>query len=484
MPRWPWIANWTRRRHRSSASPARRTTWKGSMTAVASASSSAVAVLKPVKPSIATTSTAFRQASSRSASQYLNACLERPSTMSSSRAGPVPSRTAVRSTITVTNLSPRRVWRHTCSSTPIAVTPSKRFSSLISTRLPSARTASLAVFHATPSPSATPTTVKCWHTIASSAHRSPRRDSFARDFRLGAAMHNRSRTPDLVSPSQRSSSRSHSDRSTAHPIAQVKHPVALNDYVWAFQQVLRVDGAEVTLAGPEHDGCDVHAYLVDPTCGERLAADVASSELDSAVIRKLPRLDHGRLDAVDKVDRRLGVPALGRTTVAHHDHVVDPTRRRPTPAVGDVEGVTAGNGHPALVPVRPDVVERSLRHLQNATVVQRHVPADEPLEDRTGIVVLSRDETIHRNRRVHNHFPHGFLLCLESQVLCGVSCRSCTKSIGWERPAVQDVVGMIARESPPDFGVPGRRETGEVPELAHEVGLVEVARASGNVSPV
>src|SRR5258705_1326736 len=100
-------------------------------------------------------------------------------------------------------------------------------------------------------------------------------------------MHKRSWTPDLVSPSQRSSSRTHSDRSTAHPIAQVKHPVALNNYVWAFQQVLRVDGAEVTLTGPEHDGCDVHAYLVDPTCRERLAADVASSELDSAVTRKL-----------------------------------------------------------------------------------------------------------------------------------------------------------------------------------------------------
>src|SRR3954468_16612191 len=297
-------------------------------------------------------------------------------------------------------------------------------------------------------------------------------------------MHKRSRTPDLVSPSQRSSSRTHSDRSTAHPIAQMKHPVALNNYVWAFQQMLRVDGVEVTLTGPEHDGCDVHAYLVDPTCGERLAADVASSELDSAVTRKLPRLGHGRLDAVDKVERRLEVPAPGRTTVTHHDHMVDPTRRRPIPAVGDVEGVTAGNGHPDLVPVRPDVVERSLRHLQNATVVQRHVTADEPLEDRTGIVVLSRDETIHRNRPVHDHFPHGFLLCLQSQVLCGVSCRSCTKSIGWERPAVQDVVGMIAQESPPDFGVPGRREPGELPELAHEVGLVEVARASGNVSPV
>ena len=51
-----------------------------------------VAVLNPVNPSIATTSTASRHACGRSASQVLNTCLERPSTMSNSRAGPVPSR--------------------------------------------------------------------------------------------------------------------------------------------------------------------------------------------------------------------------------------------------------------------------------------------------------------------------------------------------------------------------------------------------------
>ena len=56
------MACWTRRRHRSRASPARRTTWKGSITATASGSSSAVAVLNPVNPSIATTSTPSRQA--------------------------------------------------------------------------------------------------------------------------------------------------------------------------------------------------------------------------------------------------------------------------------------------------------------------------------------------------------------------------------------------------------------------------------------
>ena len=81
------------------------------MTAVAVGSSSAVAVLKPVKPSMATTSKRWRQGSSRSASQLLNACLERPSTMSSRRAGPVLSLIGVRSMITVTYLSPLRVCR-------------------------------------------------------------------------------------------------------------------------------------------------------------------------------------------------------------------------------------------------------------------------------------------------------------------------------------------------------------------------------------
>lgn len=63
--------------------------------------------------------------------------------------------------------------------------PSNLSGSSINTRLPSARTASLAVFHDTPSPSATLATVRCWHTTASSAHRRPRRDSFARGSAAG-----------------------------------------------------------------------------------------------------------------------------------------------------------------------------------------------------------------------------------------------------------------------------------------------------------
>jgi hypothetical protein len=65
------------------------------MTVTVSGSSSLGAVLNPVKPSIATTSTRWRQDSSRSANQTVKACLERGSTMPSSRAGPVASRVPV-----------------------------------------------------------------------------------------------------------------------------------------------------------------------------------------------------------------------------------------------------------------------------------------------------------------------------------------------------------------------------------------------------
>ena len=74
-------------------------------------------------------------------------------------AGPVPDRGEVDDD--GDELSPLRVCRHTCSSTPMTATPSNPVWSQIRTRLPSARTASFAVFQATPSPSATRATVKC-----------------------------------------------------------------------------------------------------------------------------------------------------------------------------------------------------------------------------------------------------------------------------------------------------------------------------------
>ncbi len=32
--------------------------------------------------------------------------------------------------------------------------------------------------------------------------------------------------------------------------------------------------------GPEHDGYDIHAHLVDPTRGKRLASDITGGDLD------------------------------------------------------------------------------------------------------------------------------------------------------------------------------------------------------------
>ena len=61
----------------------------------------------------------------------------------------------------------RRARRHRSRATP-----SNRLGSAIRTRWPSARTASLAVFQATPRASATRATVRCWQTIPFSAHRS------------------------------------------------------------------------------------------------------------------------------------------------------------------------------------------------------------------------------------------------------------------------------------------------------------------------
>src|SRR3954447_16048779 len=81
--------------------------------------------------------------------------------------------------------------------------------------------------------------------------------------------------------------------------------------------------------------------------------------------------------------------------------------------------------------------------------------------------------------------PNGSLLCFGVPPYWRVvSCRSCKKSIGRQRPAIQHVAGMFAQEPPPDFDVPGRREPGERPELVAEVGLVEVACATGEVAPV
>jgi hypothetical protein len=82
--------------------------------------------------------------------------------------------------ITVTYLSPNRVCRQTCSSTPIVVTPSNLPGSSIRRFLPSGRRAVFAVCHDTPSPAAARSTVRWPTTIAVNAQRTPQREIFAR----------------------------------------------------------------------------------------------------------------------------------------------------------------------------------------------------------------------------------------------------------------------------------------------------------------
>jgi hypothetical protein len=96
------------------------------------------------------------EASGRAWSQARSTCPERPSTRSSSRAG----RPGVRSTMPVANRvgRPARARRQRCSSTPIAVTPSRRAGSSM-TGLPRSWTCRLIVAQPTPNPRACPATV-------------------------------------------------------------------------------------------------------------------------------------------------------------------------------------------------------------------------------------------------------------------------------------------------------------------------------------
>jgi hypothetical protein len=84
---------------------------------------------------------------------------------------------------------------------------------------------------------------------------------------------------------------------------------------------------------------------------------------------------------------------------------------RPVPAVRHVEDVAPDDRRPDLVPVRPRVVVGRLRYLQRAALVQRDVTGEQPVEQRSGLVVPVRDETVYRHRGVHDDFAHGALLC-------------------------------------------------------------------------
>ena len=111
----------------------------------------------------------------------------------------------------------------------------------------------------------------------------------------------------------------------------------MDHFDWIFQQVLCVDRSKETLAGTEHDGHDVHAHLVDQARGKDLSADVARRHLDHAVTSQFPRLIQGGFHTVYKVERCVGIPALGSAPVGHDHDVFDTSWRCPVPAVRHVE---------------------------------------------------------------------------------------------------------------------------------------------------
>ena len=122
---------------------------------------------------------------------------------------------------------------------------------------------------------------------------------------------------------------------------------------------------------------------------KRLATDVASGDLDHAVTRKLLRLGHGCLDAVDEVKRRLGVSPRAPAGVATDTWSIPLGGFPSQPSVMYVEDVAAGlMSCPDLVPVRPGVIVGHLRHLQLAALVQQDVTAGQPIEQRSGLIIL------------------------------------------------------------------------------------------------
>ena len=161
MPRWPWIACWTRRRHRSSASPASRTTWNGSITATASGSSSVVAVLEARKPvhrdDLDTVAPRLRSVIEPLLERLLGAALDHVEQPCGA--------CAVTDTGQVDDHGD--VLVATPSVAPHVLVDADRGdvveAMLVVDQDPlaSARTASLAVFHATPRPSATRATLRC-----------------------------------------------------------------------------------------------------------------------------------------------------------------------------------------------------------------------------------------------------------------------------------------------------------------------------------
>src|SRR5439155_17686160 len=183
--------------------------------------------------------------------------------------------------------------------------------------------------------------------------------------------------------------------------------------------MLGIDRPEVPLARAEDHGHDVHRHLVHQAEGECLPADVARRHDDGAHLREFPGLRDRLCHITDEVvralvtwvwmtrlkPRRLGSPPAGLGPVRHHDHVLA-RRRRPLPAVGQVEQVTPDHHRSDARPHRPDILGRGLRDLHRATVNELGVAVGEPVEQRADMILRVGDEAVHRHDTVHYYGAH------------------------------------------------------------------------------
>ena len=225
---------------------------------------------------------------------------------------------------------------------------------------------------------------------------------FARCHRSGSA----SRWPGRVSrtglPGWRTRVSGVPFRSVVDPMAQVKHPLALDHDVRILQQMWRVDRPEVSASRTRarrvrHPSAPRRRDLRQ-TPGHR----PRRRRSDHAVTRKLPA-PWPLLPRRRRSGRASGSQPSG-TARASDDHVIDaalleasrPTRpsgrrrggRRPSHRSGPCTAACSRR-----TPVTP-ATRRS---------VQRHVTVGQPVDERSGLVTLVSNEAVDRHRAVHDH---------------------------------------------------------------------------------
>src|ERR1043166_379659 len=118
----------------------------------------------------------------------------------------------------------------------------------------------------------------------------------------------------------------------------MEYASTLDDDVGVLQQVLRVNGAEVALAAPEHHGDDIHRDLVDQPERHGLPTDIAGRDGHVALAGEFFRERDCATYVIDELAGCRWMPAFRSRPVRHDDDVFT-SRRSAFPSVGQVEEV-------------------------------------------------------------------------------------------------------------------------------------------------